>query len=144
MPNETKVTASVVKKLNSVIACRAKKRHSGRYGSGDPDVSGVYRGNAFFVEMKKLDGAITELQADELQKWSDAGAETFVGIYDDATRRLALIDLAASETWRDFANKSGVRELWDSSVTQRAKVSEYDFQSWLDNRVAHEPEYAEN
>ena len=133
---EPAVTANIVKAFNTVPECRAKKKHSGKFGGGDPDLSGVYRGRAFFVEVKKLDGLLTELQAAELEKWREVGAAVFVGIYDPVTKKLAFVQLDASENWPQFARKGALHELWETSVTQHAPLREFDLLAWLESTVA--------
>ena len=86
---ETQATAKMVQLLNSVGECRAKKKHSGSFGGGgEPDVSGVYRGLSFFIEMKVLRGGqVSKLQAEAMDKWRLARAAVFVGIYCQETKR---------------------------------------------------------
>ena len=134
--HETQVTANIVKAFNAVEHCRVKKLHSGAYGGGQPDVTGVYRGYAFFIEVKKIDGLLSDLQAAELNKWRAAGAETFVGIFEPKTKMLAFVKLDPHEDWTQFAGGDGVAELWRTSVTQRAILRNFDLQAWLDREVA--------
>lgn len=132
---EPAITDKIVKALNGVEECRAKKKHSGKFGGGDPDVSGCFRGHAFFIEVKKLEGELTLLQADQLEKWRKAGALTFVGIYDTSAKLFMLIELDESESWDQFANKEGVHELWDESAERRLPLRDYPFETLLDERT---------
>lgn len=125
---EPQITAKIVAELNSVHDCYAKKRHSGKFGGGgEPDISGCFRGTAFYIETKMLEGAVTPLQAAALEKWRSSGAKTFVAIYDPKSKELKIISLDSSESWSDFPGNSGIRELWETSVSQKNTFSKFDF-----------------
>lgn len=120
MPGENARTYRLIKVLNSVPGCRAKKRHGGQFQQGDPDVAGVFLGRSFFIEVKVTNGELTSLQATELQKWREAGAATFVAIYHDSDKKLPgtsavdplrragkfqVVSPSYSEEWTDLAGR---------------------------------------
>ena len=101
--NENSITAKVIKLLNSVPGCFARKRHGGMFSSGDPDIGGVYKGRAFYIEMKVTGGKLSSLQADMMERWSAAGAYTAVGVYDYGTRILRVTRLPEGVAWGKYA-----------------------------------------
>jgi hypothetical protein len=71
----------VVEALNALPGTRAVKSHVSPYArKGEPDVRGVARGRAFFLEVKApgREGTLSELQAVELRRWAEVGAATGV------------------------------------------------------------------
>lgn len=145
MPNENSRTYRLVKVLNSLTGCRAKKRHGGKFQSGDPDVAGVYYGHAFFIEVKVAAGALTPLQAEELNKWKAAGGITAVAVYHDPERTklgpkveytsgrggaFRVYTLNPSENWDHMVgsakNKMGGEQL---------SFDEADWSAWLNTQI---------
>lgn len=105
MANENSYTAKLIKVLNRIPDTRAKKRHGGRFQSGDPDVAGVFRGFSFFIEAKVLSGELTPLQAEELERWRGAGAATALAVYAPLSSKgmgLRLFTPTHKEEWSDL------------------------------------------
>lgn len=100
---ETQVTAKLVKALNAIPGCCARKRHGSAYTSGDPDVSVVYRGHAIFIEMKMLDGELSDLQAVMLERWQQAGATCVLGVWDPEQKAYAFF--VGPKIWQDYVGK---------------------------------------
>ena len=105
---ENSITYKAIQLMNGVPGVFARKRHGGRFGSGDPDIAGVVNGNAFFCEMKVTGGELTKLQATMLDNWRKSGAKTYVAVYDFKTKDLRVISLHhyvddSGENWIDFA-----------------------------------------
>ena len=65
---ENDITARVIKMMCTVPGCFARKKFSGRFQSGDPDIAGVINGWAFFVEAKVVGGELSRLQAAMLEQ----------------------------------------------------------------------------
>lgn len=113
--NENARTAQLIKTLNSVIDCRAKKRHGGMYQQGDADIAGCFRGRAFFIEVKLYNGHLTQLQATELGNWRHSFAVTAVAIWRDDVKGFKLVTPSDSESWIELAGSA--RDLYDESIT---------------------------
>jgi hypothetical protein len=88
-PLEKTITNNILKYLNSLERCRARKIPGGMYGGGWPDIICVYRGRTIFFEVKRPKvGVLTALQERELQAWREVGALAFVVTSVDDVRRL--------------------------------------------------------
>jgi hypothetical protein len=101
--NENALTQKILKHINSIPRCFARKRHGGAFSQGDPDIAGVIEGLAFFCEVKLETGELTKLQAVMLDKWKFSGAKTFVAIYDFGKRQLRIVSRKSSYTWLAIA-----------------------------------------
>ena len=130
---EPAVTDKIVKSLNAVYDCHARKRHSGKYGSGEPDVMGCYCGQAFFIEVKMLDGELTMLQANQLQLWQSARAITAVAIYDPKSKKFMFVRLDYDkEKWAQFIGPKKIKELWETTRVLRVEFKNPGWaHSWL-------------
>lgn len=64
--------------LNTTPECHAIKLHGSRYGAGQPDVVGCYRGRAFALEVKVAGRTATRRQRLALSRWQAAGAIAIV------------------------------------------------------------------
>lgn len=135
MPNENARTYRLVKVFNGITGCRARKRHGGQFQSGDPDVAGVYYGHAFFIEVKVAAGALTPLQAEELNKWKAAGGITAMAVYHDNKESVRkgefkVFTLNPSENWDTMVgsakNKVG---------GERISFDEADWTAWLNTQI---------
>src|SRR5690606_17701754 len=62
MPTEKSIVERILKYLNSLDRCRARKIHGGPYMSGWPDIIAVKDGQAYFFEVKRPGGRPTKLQ----------------------------------------------------------------------------------
>jgi hypothetical protein len=93
-PLEKNITAAILKRLNSMPGCRAKKHHGSMYGSSELDIYGCYLGHAFFLEVKRPGGKPTERQESDIRAWAAVGA--IVGCVYSADAAQALITGAIS------------------------------------------------
>ena len=88
-PLEKTITRNIIKYLNTLPNCYARKVHGGRYQSGFPDIVCCRGGVAIFIEVKRPGiGKLTKLQKLELKKWNDAGAITIVAYSVDDVKKI--------------------------------------------------------
>ncbi len=74
-PNEKAIVRRIVKVLNSIPGCVARKRWGGVMGvAGDPDLTGCLRGRHLEFEVKRPGHRPTPLQTKRLEEWTHAGA----------------------------------------------------------------------
>ena len=99
--SEIKATNRLLKILNQIPGCYAKKRHGGAFQSGEPDIMGCLNGKSFFIEMKDENGKLTELQSNSLQRWREAGAITYLGVYYSRDNVVRMIYTSDRESWND-------------------------------------------
>jgi len=92
MPTEKSIVDSILKYLNSLERCRARKIHGGPYMSGWPDVLCVRDGHAYFFEVKRPGGKATKLQLYELGEWMRAGATVAVVTSVDDVRKVMELE----------------------------------------------------
>ena len=78
---ESAVTAKLIRTLNSIPRCYARKQFGGRFSSGEPDVKMVYAGRPIFIEVKLLSGKLSSLQAIMLTRWQNAGAICAIAVF---------------------------------------------------------------
>ena len=75
MTTEKTITNKILSALNNLPGCRAVKIHSGAMqGAGLADITGCYKGRAFWIEVKKPGELPTKLQAFDLYLWGRSGA----------------------------------------------------------------------
>ena len=87
---EAVITGKILKYLNGLVGCYARKVHGGFFSSGWPDVVGCYAGRSFLIEVKRPGGKTTSLQDQELKRWGAAGARTLVAYsVDDVVQFMA-------------------------------------------------------
>jgi len=89
-PLEKTITNNIIRYLNSLPACYARKVHSSRYASGFPDVICVREGIAIFIEVKRPGNRPTPLQLSELERWREAGAITLVAYSVDDVKDIMI------------------------------------------------------
>jgi hypothetical protein len=77
-PLEKTITNNIIRFLNTLPRCYARKIHSSRYASGFPDILCVREGVPIFIEVKRPGNTTTKLQDIELERGSSAGAITMV------------------------------------------------------------------
>lgn len=132
---ETVVTTKVVMRLNELAWCFAKKNHSGKFQSGDPDIMGCYDGRSFFIEMKMITGALTLIQASTLQKWRGADAITMMGIYDPKDKVLCLVSPKSEEQWAQYVGQESLLSAWKERhhLFTAEKLSDFDFEACLES-----------
>lgn len=75
---ESTITGKILKYLNGLVGCYARKVPGGFFSSGWPDIVGCYAGQAFLIEVKAPGGKTTRLQDRELTRWGAARARTLV------------------------------------------------------------------
>ena len=77
-PLEKTITKTIIRYLNGLPACYARKIHGSRYTAGFPDIICVREGVCLWIEVKRPGNKPTELQLLELERWREAGALTIV------------------------------------------------------------------
>jgi len=75
---ESTITGKILKYLNGLVGCYARKVPGGFFSSGWPDIVGCYAGRAFLIEVKVPGNKPTALQDAELSRWGAAKARTLV------------------------------------------------------------------
>lgn len=75
MPRESSIVRAVLRYLNGLDDCVARKLHGDSFSvTGDPDIYGCYRGRCFQLEVKQEGGRLSPAQKYRLDEWRDAGA----------------------------------------------------------------------
>lgn len=77
-PRETVITGRILKYLNGLLGCYARKVPGSVFSSGWPDIVGCYAGRAFLIEVKRPGGKPTPLQDAEMKKWAAVKARVLV------------------------------------------------------------------
>lgn len=131
--NENPITAKLISLLNGVPKCRARKRHGGRFQSGDPDVAGCVQGRAFFIEVKMDTGELTKLQAAELERWRESGAATAVAIWIADKKAFQVMRPDKTKPWMDLAGKVKIPK--DIPAEWLRPMSHEAWVEWLGNEV---------
>lgn len=81
----------ILRYLNSVEGCKARKRHGSPYAqAGEPDIEACYRGRSMQIEVKQPGKGPTTIQKKRLREWQDAGATVAVVTSVDEVK--ALLD----------------------------------------------------
>ena len=130
---ETAITAKLVKKLNAIPRCFARKRHGGAFSSGDPDIQVCYKGLTILIEVKVLVGELSELQAVMMQRWQDAGAVCILAVWDAEQKAFAMF---LDKTWKEYAGKVKPRVL-DIHSGKYFNVREGMYEEMLDGIKEH-------
>ena len=88
--SEKSVVNTILRFLNSLPACVARKRWGGGMGiAGDPDIDACICGRSLQLEVKRPGMRATRLQLKRLEEWRRAGAITaVVGSVDDVKELL--------------------------------------------------------
>lgn len=63
----------------------------------------VYKGFTIFVEMKVMEGTLSDLQAFMLQRWQNAGATCMLGVWD--AEQKAFVFFSNPPDWKYFIGK---------------------------------------
>ena len=88
-PNESAIVRKILKYLNALPDCVARKRWSGGMGlAGDPDITGCIHGRHLEFEVKRLGQQPTILQTGRLEEWRQAGAVVAVVSSVEEVRRI--------------------------------------------------------
>jgi hypothetical protein len=127
--NENAICQKIIKELNAVPLCRARKRHGGKFMSGDPDIAGVYKGRAFFIEVKMENGKLTPLQANQLDAWRATGANTRVAVYDADLKKIKLFRVHGDHSWKSVADRDLI--LWQDGVWTLHAIHRTSLQEYL-------------
>ena len=92
--SEKSITKGILKYLNSIPGCYAKKRLAGPTRKGEPDITGCYRGKRLEIEVKALGNTCTPLQKERLRIWESFGAMTGVAYNEDDAKEIMNKGLA--------------------------------------------------
>lgn len=128
---EASVTTKLIKHLNSLPNCFARKRHGGAYTSGDPDIHICYCGKTIFIEMKVLEGELSELQAVMMQRWQGAGAVCVLAVWDHENKE--FIFFVNKADWRRLCGKvkKHVLDNTESKEYRASKNMEAVLKGWV-------------
>lgn len=89
MTGERAIVKAILRYLNSLPGCVARKRWGGGLGvAGDPDITGCLSGRHFEFEVKRPGEHPTQLQLRRLCEWKDAGAITGIVTSTEEVREL--------------------------------------------------------
>lgn len=88
IPLEKTITQSIIRYLNKLPCCYARKIHGSRYTAGFPDIICVREGMPVWIEVKRPGKKPTQLQVIELEKWRECGSLTMIAYSVDDVRNL--------------------------------------------------------
>lgn len=91
VPLESTITKNILKYLNGLPRCYARKIPGTAYGGGWPDIFCARNGIPMFFEVKRpkpMYREPTELQKSEMQRWREAGVPCFVVTSVDSVREI--------------------------------------------------------
>ena len=75
MPTESVVIRRIMERLKELPQTKAIKLHGSIYiESGTPDIHITYKGRSYWCEVKQPGRMLTQLQAQRLKEWENAGA----------------------------------------------------------------------
>jgi len=137
--NENAITARLIKHMNGIPGCFARKRHGGRFSSGDPDIAGVIDGRAFFVEVKLAGGGLSKLQAVMLDNWRRSGAYTSVVVYNGAAQGLLVTTLIGTpaesgQKWMDRAGSINMLPTY-GMLLENYPVDRPGMETWMQSII---------
>jgi hypothetical protein len=72
--SEKSITNAILKWLNSIPGCYARKTLGGISNPGEPDISGCLNGRRLEIEVKAPGNKPTVLQERALKRWRESGA----------------------------------------------------------------------
>ena len=98
--NENTVTTKLINKLKTLKECYARKQHGGMFSSGDPDVLICFRGKLIWIEVKVNGGKLSALQAEQMQRWQNAGALVFLAVWNYERK---IFKVYAHKLWAELA-----------------------------------------
>lgn len=96
-PLESTISNGIIKAINSIPGCRAKKFHGSAFGHMELDIYGCCRGRAIFLETKRTTNKPSERQLVEIKRWAATGA--IVGVVHNKQEALDLIAPALEGEW---------------------------------------------
>ena len=86
-PSEKTITKNILKNIRTIEGVRVSKRSTGWNRTGEPDVTGCYKGVRFELELKVPGKKPTKLQQKRLDEWRESGAVVYwTDNVDDAMR----------------------------------------------------------
>jgi hypothetical protein len=92
-PRESAIVAAIIRALKSVPDLVVRKRWGNEMAaSGDPDLTGCFRGHHFELEVKAPGGRLSRIQEVRLKEWHRAGA--VVGVVHSPDEALATLGIA--------------------------------------------------
>ncbi len=107
MTKESTTTKNLLDELKKVPKIWVKKRHGSAYSTGEPDIAGVYKGKAFFIEVKRFeDGELSKLQAYTLRDLALAGSYCGLYAWDHKNKIFRVADQLHSSVWPDLVGKT--------------------------------------
>lgn len=83
---EKTIVKDILKYLNSLPGCFAKKRRAGPDRKGEPDITGCLNGRRLEIEVKAPGGQPTKLQLEKLKLWKSYGAFTMLAYSVDEVK----------------------------------------------------------
>jgi len=87
---ESAIVKAILRHLNSLPGCLARKRWGGGMGvAGEPDIDACFRGRSLQLEVKRPGEKPTLLQLKRLEQWREAGA--LVGVVTSLAEVKALL-----------------------------------------------------
>ena len=100
MASEKASSKRLVLALNSIIGCKAYKKHGSVWGeAGAPDIFCICLAKCFVFEMKKRGGVVSAIQEVRLLQWSNAGANCYVAISVDEALNFLMERLTTAERY---------------------------------------------
>lgn len=114
--NENAVTSKLIKQLNSIPELYARKRHGGMFSSGDPDIQICYKGYTVLIEMKMHGGALSEIQAVQMNRWQNAKAICMLAVYNPKDKSYSVY--TAIPDWLEFIRRKQLFASWITTVQQ--------------------------
>ena len=101
--NENTITTKLIKVLNTIPNCYARKQHGGMFSSGDPDINACIDGHSLKIEVKVSGGELSALQAEQMEKWSGANSIVMLAIWDYADKSFTVY--SSAQDWRQLVGK---------------------------------------
>lgn len=96
MARESSIVDGILRYLNGLDGCKARKRHGSPYAqAGEPDIEACLNGQSIQLEVKQPGKHETKIQAKRLREWQDAGACVAVVTSADEVRVLVNNDLGS-------------------------------------------------
>ncbi|MBI9082713.1 MAG: hypothetical protein JEZ11_03890 [Desulfobacterales bacterium] len=95
---ETGITNKILKYLNSLEGCKARKRFAGPGKKGEPDITGAYRGLRLEIEVKAGDNQPSKIQIARLKAWKDCGCLSMC-VWSLEEVQVAMIKLSDEFWW---------------------------------------------
>ena len=89
MPTESVIIRRIMERLKELPQTKAIKLHGSIYiESGTPDIHITHKGRSYWCEVKQPGRVLTQLQAQRLREWENAGATVGVVHSWDEVRKI--------------------------------------------------------